>query len=135
MELPGRGRWGLGAKSTVRFTINNVSGLLLGTTYLIKIATPNGKADEKYFTLKLLAHPWPMFHHNLQHTGRSPYKGPETPTLKWSFTTGGVIMYSSPAIGSDGTIYVGSDKLYAINPNGTFKWSYTTGEDIDSSPR
>jgi outer membrane protein assembly factor BamB len=31
---------------------------------------------------------------------------------------------SSPAIGSDGTIYVGSfdNKLYAVNPNGTAKW-------------
>ena len=44
--------------------------------------------------------------------------------------------HSSPAIGADGTIYVGSwdTKLYAINPNGTLKWSYTTGERIDSSP-
>ena len=40
------------------------------------------------------------------------------------------VIYSSPAIGSDGTIYVGSDdcKLYAINSNGTLKWSYTTGD-------
>jgi len=36
-------------------------------------------------------------------------------TKKWEFTTGGLVS-SSPAIGSDGTIYVGSDdnKLYAI---------------------
>ena len=33
----------------------------------------------------------------------------------WEFKTGGVV-FSSPAIGSDGTVYVGSDdnKLYAI---------------------
>ena len=43
---------------------------------------------------------------------------------------------SSPAIASDGTIYVGSDdnKLYAIYPNGTLKWTYTTGDLIESSP-
>jgi len=41
---------------------------------------------------------------------------------------------SSPAIGADGTIYVGSDKLYAINPNGTKKWAYATGDYINSSP-
>ncbi|MDN5325305.1 MAG: hypothetical protein PWP02_1024, partial [Thermosipho sp. (in: thermotogales)] len=31
---------------------------------------------------------------------------------------------SSPAIGADGTIYVGSDDdyLYAINPDGSLKW-------------
>ena len=43
---------------------------------------------------------------------------------------------SSPAIGSDGTIYVGSDdyNLYAINSNGTLKWSYATGSWYNSSP-
>jgi len=38
-------------------------------------------------------------------------------------------IYSSPAIGSDGTIYVGSydSNLYAINPDGSLKWKYSTG--------
>jgi outer membrane protein assembly factor BamB len=38
-------------------------------------------------------------------------------TVKWSATLGAGVLYSSPAIGSDGTIYVGCDdyKLYAIN--------------------
>ena len=57
-------------------------------------------------------------------------------TIKWEFSTGGIIYRSSAAIGSDGTIYVGSDdgKLYAINANGTQKWAFGTGGDIDSSP-
>jgi outer membrane protein assembly factor BamB len=33
------------------------------------------------------------------------------------------IGHSTPAIGTDGTIYVAGDKLYAIYPNGTFRWS------------
>jgi outer membrane protein assembly factor BamB len=43
---------------------------------------------------------------------------------------------SSPAIGVDGTIYVGSnnDSLYAINPDGTYKWACGTGGDVKSSP-
>ncbi len=43
---------------------------------------------------------------------------------------------SSPAIGYDGTIYFGSyDKyLYAVNPDGSRKWSYKTGGAILSSP-
>jgi outer membrane protein assembly factor BamB len=60
----------------------------------------------------------------------------QTPgTLKWEFLAGGSIR-SSPAIGADGTIYVGSrdGKLYAINPDGTEKWEFLTGERIDSSP-
>ena len=81
------------------------------------------------------AAPWPMFSHDPQHTGRSPYTGPELPSLRWSFQTGDKI-YSSPAIGSDGTIYVASDdgNLYALNPDGSLKWSFPTGDDIRSSP-
>jgi len=51
--------------------------------------------------------------------------------IKWQYDTGNVIYYSSPAIGSDGTIYVGDVGsgaipmgLYAINPDGTLKWKY-----------
>lgn len=56
--------------------------------------------------------------------------------LSWSYPTGGAIAFSSPAIGGDGTIYVGSGdyKLYAINPNGSFKWSHTTDGEIWTSP-
>ncbi len=58
-------------------------------------------------------------------------------TLKWRFFTS---VYkeikSSPAIGSDGTIYFGAlnDTLYALNPDGTLKWNYSANQDIYSSP-
>ena len=54
---------------------------------------------------------------------------------KWKFQTGGSIL-SSPAIGNDGTIYVGSDDsyLYAISPDGDRKWAFQTGNLIQSSP-
>ena len=54
---------------------------------------------------------------------------------KWSLTTGDVV-FSSPAIGADGIIYVGSDdnKLYAIKPDGTLKWTFSTGDWVDSAP-
>ena len=56
-------------------------------------------------------------------------------TLKWSFQTGRAV-HSSPAIGQDGTIYVGSydDKLYAINLDGSLKWDFQTSDDVHSSP-
>jgi len=57
----------------------------------------------------------------------------QTPgTQKWSSSTGGTIYYVSPAIGSDGTVYIGSysGKLYAVNPNGSLKWTFTTGGPI-----
>ena len=77
-----------------------------------------------------------MFHHDLQHMGRSPYTGPSIPNEKWSFATGGSIVTSSPSIVADGTIYIGGSgkKLHAINPDGTEKWSFLTGNSILSSP-
>ncbi|NLO91143.1 MAG: PQQ-like beta-propeller repeat protein, partial [Elusimicrobia bacterium] len=47
---------------------------------------------------------------------------------KWQFTTGGHIR-SATAISSDGTLYIGSYDhiLYALNPNGTVKWTYHAG--------
>lgn len=60
--------------------------------------------------------------------------------LKWSFdpTPNDLTdrMDSSPAIGTDGTIYIGSNNktFYAVNPDGTLKWSYQTGGSIYSDP-
>ena len=60
-------------------------------------------------------------------------------TALWEFETGeseyGVS--SSPAIGSDGTVYVGSNdnKLYALNgKSGVKLWEFKTGSSVSSSP-
>jgi outer membrane protein assembly factor BamB len=56
-------------------------------------------------------------------------------TTKWEFAAEGGIA-SSPAIGADGTIYVGSydHKLYAVSPDGMLKWEFLTGGLVKSSP-
>ena len=57
-------------------------------------------------------------------------------TVLWAFETGDWVD-SSPAIGSDGTVYVGSDdkKLYAINgKSGVKLWEFETGGGVSSSP-
>jgi outer membrane protein assembly factor BamB len=79
--------------------------------------------------------PWPMFQHDMRHTGQSEYVGVQTSNLKWMYKTDGSID-SSPSIGSDGTIYVGStdNNLYAFNPDGTLKWKFKTNNNIVSSP-
>ena len=54
----------------------------------------------------------------------------------WEFETGSAIE-SSPAIGANGTVYVGSDDgwLYAVNGStGTKIWEFETGGWINSSP-
>ena len=78
---------------------------------------------------------WWMFQHDPQHTGLSPFTGPSLPGQKWIFPTEGAI-FSSPAIGAEGTIYVGSSdgNLYAINPDGTKQWAFATGGNAVLSP-
>tara|TARA_B100000035_G_scaffold25504_1_gene20010 strand:- start:4997 stop:8554 length:3558 start_codon:yes stop_codon:yes gene_type:complete len=55
--------------------------------------------------------------------------------MDWNATTGGVI-FSSPAIAADGSIYIGSNDnmLHAFNADGTNKWSFETGNWVDSTP-
>ena len=85
---------------------------------------------------------WWLFRHDLQHTGRSHFTGVSVPALKWThpcYLGGGTgILISSPALGADGTLYVGSadQHLYAVNPDGTAKWAhpFATNGYILSSP-
>jgi outer membrane protein assembly factor BamB len=77
------------------------------------------------------------------------------PVLKmptWSVAFGrfydGHLVDSSPAIAEDGTIYVGTDpygafgqfpvpvdtSFWAVNPDGTIKWSFDTLDGVESSP-
>jgi outer membrane protein assembly factor BamB len=61
-------------------------------------------------------------------------------TQKWNLDLTGHVNYASAAIGSDGTVYCGSDlnrmteNFYALNPEGTRRWSYTAGRNVRSSP-
>ena len=85
--------------------------------------------------------PWPMFRHDLKHTGRTCYTGPSTPTLAWTYQCDDGVV-SSPTIGTDGTIYFGAGwffqgsldpHFYALNPDGTLKWRFE-GAGFFSSP-
>ncbi len=56
--------------------------------------------------------------------------------VQWRFQARGPFLLSSPAIDSDGTLYIGSidDHVYAIAPDGRMRWEYETEGDISSSP-
>jgi outer membrane protein assembly factor BamB len=77
---------------------------------------------------------WPMCSHDVRHTGRSSYStANNTGFEKWNYplesgATSGVV------IDNDGTIYVGSDGIYAINFNGTLRWKFTTNYRIFVTP-
>jgi len=71
---------------------------------------------------------WPMFHHDLTHTGYSTSPAPTTNHTLWSYTTGNSV-FSSPAV-VGGVVYVGSScgKVYALNATtGAQIWNYTAG--------
>jgi outer membrane protein assembly factor BamB len=58
-------------------------------------------------------------------------------SLKWKFSPGATHCSSSPAVGPDGTVYVGcqDDALYALDgASGAKRWEFRTGDDVDSSP-
>ncbi len=69
---------------------------------------------------------------------QSAFSGPEYPSKKWEFQVrnSSFRAWFQPVIGSDGTIYAGSDdtKLYAIKPDGTLKWTFTTAGNIQGCP-
>lgn len=76
---------------------------------------------------------WPMIKHDPQFTGRSPYKGPQTPTIVWTADLEDGI-FSGPVIGEKGNLYFGSyhqlaDYFYKYSPDGKPLWSYQTGRD------
>ena len=77
----------------------------------------------------------PAYHGNAQHTGYSTARGPVSPVLKWRLDLSGEVI-SSPVVGPDGTVYLGSvikdtrhpeHFITAVNPDGTVKWRFSTG--------
>ena len=109
-----------------------------GTVYV-------GSEDKKLYAIKtdskgLAKSPWPMRGQNARHTGllatNKVAAAEKIGTALWEFKTGGYVE-SSPAIGSDGTVYVGSwdNKPYAINgKSGVKLWEFETGDWVNSSP-
>ena len=74
---------------------------------------------------------WPMFHHDLTHTGNSLSAASGTNATLWSFNTGGPVDSSPTVVG--GVVYVGSwnNNVYALNAyTGVRIWNYSTGNSI-----
>ncbi|MCX6150177.1 MAG: T9SS type A sorting domain-containing protein [Ignavibacteriales bacterium] len=77
--------------------------------------------------------PWPMIKHDPQFTGRSPYKGPQTPTIIWTADMKDGI-FSGPVVDTGGNLYFGSyyqlnsaDHFYSFTSDGELRWDYNTG--------
>jgi len=78
--------------------------------------------------------PWPTFRRDPRNSGRSPIRAHYSGDLPWSFETGKGV-FSTPVIDGQGVVYVGSGDhyFYAIQPDGSLKWKFKTGEIIDSA--
>jgi len=79
---------------------------------------------------------WPKFRGNLKNTGR--YEDAASEVLnqtRWAFETDGMID-ASPAIGPDGTVYVGDldGNLTAVRPDGSERWKFETSSSISCTP-
>lgn len=56
--------------------------------------------------------------------------------LKWKFAPGVTHCAAPPAVGLDGTVYLGchDDTFYAIGADGAKRWDFRAGDDVDSAP-
>ena len=105
---------------TVALTATNSAGSDTGTkTDLITVTVGTGGLADT---------PWPKFGGDLNNSGLAPYVGTQSTTPKWEYDPAGGsgFDHSTPVIGSDGTIYIGTAdwRFYAFNPDGTAKWIY-----------
>jgi outer membrane protein assembly factor BamB len=70
---------------------------------------------------------WPMFRHDLSHSGYSTTTAPSTNNILWTYTTGSVIT-SSPSIVNE-KVYICQnwDKIYCLDAKTGIKiWDYAT---------
>src|SRR5262245_38402070 len=78
---------------------------------------------------------WPTVGHDRRHTGRSRFAGPSQGTVSWKYFMEifKCPLYASPAIGPDGTVYIGSEAgLHAVRPDGTQKWNFPSDTPYDN---
>ena len=109
--------------------------ILLGTSYIGTAKDRDTDASKILNEEGLVNHQWPMYSHDVKHTGLSSYSTEENPlTEKWRFLLDWDTYYAGFIIDSNGIIYGGGQTLFAINPNGTMKWSYNPGRPIESTP-
>jgi outer membrane protein assembly factor BamB len=77
---------------------------------------------------------WPSMRHDTRNTGATRVAAHYRGDQPWAFHTGKGI-FSTPVIGADGTIYVGSadTRFFALTPSGRVRWQRRTGGIIDAA--
>lgn len=79
--------------------------------------------------------PWPMFQHDMFHSGQSIFYGPDFNRATVTFESLVGAGVSSPVIDFDGTVYVGSTNgcFFAVSPEGDAECIFTAGGAIEST--
>ena len=112
-----------------------LAGALIAVTVMGAVAAAAHATNYHYAVPVQQSSPWPTMRRDLRNTAFSPivaqYRAGQKP---WAFQTGKGI-FSTPIVGGDGTIYVGSADtwFYAIGANGKLRWRFKTGNLIDSA--
>jgi len=102
---------------------------LSSATFLLNLG------DSKAFAVQQsqgTEHPWPMYLHDLEHTGYTESPAPTMPTILWNYTMG-VTSWSWGPVVAYGKVFLGSidKKVYALNQmTGEKIWEFTTGKGI-----
>ena len=114
-------------QATIRATYQEPTGQTVGIV---------GQATINTVDIGPLEGFWSKFHGDVRNTGQALTGNPTAGGLQWKFNASDKVVFSGPVVGKDGTVYVGSyDKnLYAINPDGSLRWMFATGDAIDATP-
>ena len=104
-------------------------------TALASDANLDAGAAHRPATGKVSAGAPSMLHLDPRHTNRSPFAGPTSPNVVWTFDTGGPIE-AAPAVLENGTIVVPSlgGKLYALGDQGELRYQVDLGDRIYGTP-
>jgi outer membrane protein assembly factor BamB len=108
---------------TKLFLLLIFSATVLPYTWNFSVSANNSSLDN-----------WPMFRHDLMHTGYSTSTAPATFNLLWNYTTRHVI-WASPSV-VDGYVYIASDdrNVYCLNATtGEKIWNYSSRSAFGSS--
>jgi outer membrane protein assembly factor BamB len=105
------------------FIFTSMSPIIFGS--FVRISDKRESKLPSFGDGGLMDSTWPMYCHDIRHTGKSPYNTIDTWNEVWRFKQHvNDYVRGSPVIGNDSTIYFGGTDFYALYPNGTMKWKY-----------
>jgi hypothetical protein len=120
-------------KITATVPLNATSGRITVTRGAFTVTTTN---SFDVTTGPGAATPWPMFQHDMRHTGKTTVNGPSGSSVhpEWTYKAPSWIK-NQTTMGPDGTLYIGAGKfpLCALNPAGTENFCTHIGGFVDQS--